>query len=166
MQTDSDIRHHTAHLFRFTVPNLPEMAFVIAQQEVVEVSEIPPLTRVPFAPFFVIGISKWRARLLTVIDMASAFLSSHPKTPFAESNRRYLITQTAIDTGSEFIAWPVEIGSRVQSVSSQVLAAEKPPHLNPAMMRTVIHVENETLIWLNVEGIVQSTLDSGLARIT
>ena len=64
---------------------------------VVEVGRVPPITRVPGLPGWLVGVTNWRGRLLAVVDLGP--LLGGPKTAVAGTTRLLLVSQAAATLG-------------------------------------------------------------------
>jgi chemotaxis signal transduction protein len=152
MYPDTQLR--SSQLFQFMVPGFPAFTLAITMQEVLEVTELPEIVPIPFAPPYIMGISKWRDELVTVVDLALKLLDPMPSRQYAITPSHYLIAQVVLGGQLEMVAWPILTKAGVLTIPSEVFKAESPPDLFAPMVHTTVALADQPVTILNLEGIM------------
>jgi len=97
--------------------------YTVSMTDVAEVIALPPVTRIPGSPTFLVGVANWRGRMLPVIDVRP--LLGAPLLPLASSARLVVVQAEALTAGLVAEAVP-----GVYDVS--LLDAAPPPQTLPA----------------------------------
>lgn len=97
--------------------------YTVSMTDVAEVIALPPVTRIPGSPTFLVGVANWRGRMLPVIDIRP--LLGAPLLPLASSARLVVVQAEALTAGLVAEAVP-----GVYDVS--LLDAAAPPQTLPA----------------------------------
>ena len=63
--------------------------YAVDMADVAEVAQLPPVTRIPRAPAWLLGVANWRGRMLPVLDLRP--LLSTPTVPLAGSARLVVV---------------------------------------------------------------------------
>jgi chemotaxis signal transduction protein len=71
--------------------------YAVPAQHVVEVVPVPPLTRVPAAPGWLLGVGNWRGHVLPVADLRP--LLGIDATPLASSGRVVVLRADEVEVG-------------------------------------------------------------------
>ncbi|MGD9956082.1 MAG: chemotaxis protein CheW [Candidatus Nanopelagicales bacterium] len=71
--------------------------YAVAAEHVVEVVPVPPLTRVPAAPGWLVGVGNWRGHVLPVADLRQ--LLGIDATPLASSGRVVVLRGDEVEVG-------------------------------------------------------------------
>jgi chemotaxis signal transduction protein len=154
-------RHKNNQLFHFKLPGLPDWGCTLTLQEVLGVIKIPSVLPLPFAPYFVTGISQWQSRIVTVIDMAAALCGISAKQSLWPSDSYHLVAQMLIDAQFELVAWPILVEAGVVLVPSRAPQALLPSNFTPPLIRTSFTVNHNSLVMLNLESL--NTIAGGFA---
>jgi chemotaxis signal transduction protein len=147
----SDTRLNSSQFFQFTVPGLPDLWFAITMQEVLEVTDLTKIAPIPFAPQFVMGISKWRDHIVTVVDLAIKLCDPAPSRQNTLSSSHYLIAQVVLNEQLNVMAWPILPKSGAIAVPPRVFKAESPPGLFMPMVYMTIMLAGQAITLLNLE---------------
>jgi chemotaxis signal transduction protein len=143
-----------AQLFQFMVPGFPALPLAIAMQEVLEVADLPEITPIPFAPRFILGISKWRDTIVTVVDLALKLCESVPARQDTPSLSRCLIAQVALGKQLDVVAWPILPQAGAVAVPPRVFKAEPASGLFAPMVHTTVMLADQSVTVLNLEGMM------------
>jgi len=146
----------STQLFQFRVPGLPDITLALGLPEVLEIARLPEPTPVPFASSFILGLSKWRGNIVTVLDLSSLSgrVTDAPGgalRPDYDPGLRHLVAQVIVDTRRETVAWPVLPGAGSLTVPPRVPQTHIPPGVPAEIVRLAISVSNQTLVLLNLE---------------
>jgi chemotaxis signal transduction protein len=147
----SDTRPNSSQLFQFTVPGLPDLWFAITMQEVLEVTDLTGIAPIPFAPQFVMGLSKWRDHIVTVVDLAIKLGDPVPSRQSTLPLSHYLIAQVVLNEQLNVVAWPILPQSGAIVVPPRAFRAESPPGLFMPMVHTTIMLADQPITLLNLE---------------
>jgi len=71
--------------------------YAVAAEHVVEVVPVPPLTRVPAGPGWLVGVGNWRGHVLPVVDLRP--LLGIEATPLASSGRVVVLRAEVVEVG-------------------------------------------------------------------
>ena len=142
-------------LLQFKVPGLPELALAVTLQEVLEVTELGSITRVPFAPPFLVGLSEWRGSLVSVVDMADLLCRDALPRPYRATGAYYLIAKVSVGNRLDTIAWSIVSGASMLSAPSQVPQASSPYKLLSQGIYAAITISDIPLVLLNLAGIAE-----------
>jgi chemotaxis signal transduction protein len=140
-------------LLQFKVPGLPDLALAVTLQEVLEVIEPGPVVGLPFAPPFVTGLSRWRNRVVTVIDMADILSKDAHRRPFRETGAHYLVAQVTVDDQLDAIAWPIISGASMLNAPSLAPQVNLSTSLLPQAIYATFSASDVPFALLNLAGI-------------
>ncbi len=140
--------HGLPQLLSFTIPGLPGTKFAIPLLEVAEIVRALPVTSVPFAPFYVQGISEWKEYIIPVIDLA-AVLCQHPFPPLYTSPY-YLVAQFVSGTTLHTLAYPIQNGASALLVPNQLPLAPSPLNLSPGLIHAAVLLNQEPVVLINL----------------
>ena len=144
-----------ARLLQFKVPGLPELTLAVSLQEVLEVTELGAIIRVPFAPPFLTGLSEWRDSMVTVVDMADLLCKDALQRPYRAAGTHHLITKALVGDRLDAIAWSIVSGASMVSAPSQVPQANMPRELLPQGVYATVTIADTPLALLNLAGIAE-----------
>lgn len=115
--------------------SLLDQRFVSSMQDVSELMRVPPLTRVPGAKSFVLGVGNVRGRLMTVIDLAM-FFGQASKLP--RTQRRVL----AVDDEEHLLGFVIDdsFGMQHLPADSYTEAVEEIPEMFTVFVRGAYEV--------------------------
>jgi len=150
-----DNGHAGARLLRFKVPGLPEMSLAVTLQEVLEVTELGAITRVPFAPPFLTGLSEWRNSIVTVVDMADLLCRDALQRPYRAIGTHHLVAKVLVGNRLDAVAWSIVSGASMVSAPSQVPQASIPRELLPQGIYATVAIADTPLALLNLAGIAE-----------
>ncbi|NDJ75880.1 MAG: hypothetical protein GYB65_06450 [Chloroflexi bacterium] len=149
-------------LFQFAVPGMPYIALALPLPQVLEVGQLPPPTALPFTPCFVQGVSRWRDRLITVIDLA-ALLRGQPSTMDSarhlaprDSGHRHVIVQAVVERHIELLTWPILFGAKTLAVPPELEQASPLDDVASWLVFSTVVVEGQPLTVLNVDPVVEA----------
>jgi chemotaxis signal transduction protein len=147
----ADTRLNSFQLFQFTVPGLPDRWLAITMQEVLEVTDLPQIVPIPFAPEYVMGISRWQDHVVTVVDLALKLRDPAPPRQDTLSESHYLIAQVVLNGQLNVMAWPLLPKAGAITVPPRVFKAETPSNLFMPMVHTTIMLADQPITLLNLE---------------
>lgn len=158
---NSKIVHHapnskTNHIIIFSTrrPELNRTRYIYGLS-IVQIPEILrplPLTAVPGAPDYVLGIVNWRNQTVPIIDLDTRLGLEFKANSFKNTQSRLIIVQGI--NQDTFVGFPVRPGPRVLSLPIAHKRAIPDNSLDKTMVRGVIEIDNETLIFPNVQRIL------------
>ncbi|MBN1311194.1 MAG: chemotaxis protein CheW [Anaerolineae bacterium] len=151
----SDNGRAGARLLQFKVPGLPELALAITLQEVLEVTELGAITRVPFAPPFVTGLGEWRDIMVTVVDLADLLCKNALQRPYRAAGAHYLIAKVSVDNRLDAIAWSIVSGAGMVNVPTEVPQGNISHELLPQGVYATVAISDTPLTLLNLAGIAE-----------
>jgi hypothetical protein len=96
-------------------------------------------------------LSEWHGRAVTVVDLAR--LLGTQNVPLIAGDYRFLVVQLVVNTQLDYITWPILPGASIYRAPAQVPQAEQPDFLNPALVRTSINADGDSLILLNLDNL-------------
>lgn len=149
-----DTRPNSSQLFQFMLPGFPALSCAVTMQEVLEIGELPALTPIPFAPQFVLGLSKWRDEIVTVVDLALKLCGSMPPRQYTISFSHYLIAQVVLGERPDVVAWPILSKAGVVAVPPRAFKAESSVNLYEPMVHATVILANQPVTVLNLEGMM------------
>ena len=154
-----DDKHHLSfRLLQFMVPGMPHIDLALPLVQVLEVGELPPVTPLPFTPFFVTGVSQWRGQLITVIDLAALmcghqFAANASHLEAQDVQPRYVIAQVAVEDHIELVAWPILFQAKTIVVPPRLEQASPPDGLAPWLIFSTLVMDNP-LVLLDIDQVV------------
>lgn len=143
-------------LFQFNVPGLPDVNLALAQEELLSITPLGPITRLPLATAYVSGLCKWENQVIPVVDLAHALQGSPTDSGESETNLRYAITRCSHQGQQSLVAWPVLGGSRMVELAHRVPKIDTQPSLQPGMVRVSIRAEDTEIHVIRLEGLFES----------
>jgi purine-binding chemotaxis protein CheW len=105
--------------------------FSVPMADVAEVTGLPPVTRLPGAPAWLLGVANWRGRMLPVLDLRTVL--GVPVTPLTSSAR--LVVVADADTGALTAGVVAEAVTGVNDLDGALVAP--PATLAPEAARLV-----------------------------
>jgi chemotaxis signal transduction protein len=152
----SDPSADSPRLMQFRTPGLPQTVLAVMLPEVLAVTKLRSVMPVPFSRRFVLGLSEWDNRLITVIDLAAALsgtcATSNGSIP--DSNGCYLVAQVVVDNQIDVIAWPILLGAEIPTIPSQAPQAEVPLQLFPAAIHCALDLDGQDVVLLDLGGML------------
>ncbi|HEX3049898.1 MAG TPA: chemotaxis protein CheW [Aggregatilineaceae bacterium] len=148
--------HGLPQLLSFTLPGLSDTKFAIPLLEVAEIVKALPVTSVPFAPFYVQGISEWKDHIIPIIDLAAALCQ--PPFPLIYTSPYYLVARFASDTTLHTLAYPIQSGASALLVPDQLPLAPSPLNLSPGLIHATVLVNQEPIVLINLAELANSVM--------
>lgn len=142
-------------LLSFRVPGLPDLSLAVALQEVLEITELGSVTKVPFAPHLLTGLSEWRGSVVTVVDMADVLYENTPPRPAPPAGLHQLVAQAIVDDHADAIAWSIMPNASIVNAPSQAPQASIPVDLLPQGVYAAVTLSEAPLVLLNLAGIAE-----------
>ncbi|MBN1429412.1 MAG: chemotaxis protein CheW [Anaerolineae bacterium] len=143
-----------ARLLQFKVPGLPDVAMAVTLQEVLEVTDLSAVARVPFAPPFLTGVVEWRGRVVTVVDMADLLCKDALQRPYRAAGAYYLVAKVPVGDRLDALAWSIVSGASMLSAPSQAPQADLPHEFLPQGIYAAVTLSETPVALLNLTGIV------------
>ena len=141
--------HHEKQILLFTTtesaPDERALAFALSITQVPEILNMMPITHVPGAPSFVLGLANWRNRPIPVIDL-NARLGLPPSSLPLNAHMRLLIVRSPNESGTDVFAGLV-IQPKVRAVrlpmASQPCRSTLP--IESRLLSGIVNLEKETV---------------------
>jgi hypothetical protein len=152
----SDPNANSPRLMQFRAPGLPQTALAVTLPEVLAVTTLHLVTPVPFSRRFVLGLSEWDERLITVIDLAAALSETcaMPNCSIPDSNGCHLVAQVVVDNQIDIVAWPILPGAEIPAIPSQAPQAEVPLQFFPAAIHCALDLAGQDVVLLDLGGMI------------
>ena len=93
LEDDGESKARESHV----VVRLGADRFAVALSEVEEVLPVPPVTRLPGAPLWLMGVVNWRGRVLAAVDLRP--LLGAERSPLASSARLVVVSDGSVQAG-------------------------------------------------------------------
>ncbi len=144
----------SARLLSFKTPGLPDLSLAVALQEVLEVAELGSITEIPCAPHVLLGLSEWRDRVVTVVDMANVLCKDTLPRPAPLANWHHLVVRVVIGEQVDAIAWSILPGASIIAAPPQAPQTSVPIDLRPQGIYAAVTLLDTPHVLLNLTGIV------------
>jgi chemotaxis signal transduction protein len=145
-------------ILQFQVPGLELVWLAVAFPEVLAVTRLTKVIRVPFVPRQITGIGEFQGRLVTVIDAAAAVTNEQTQPVALISSWQYLVARLVVSDTIEYVAWPVLRGAQPCRVPRFAPQAEIPPCLAPAMIIASILLDRQCVCLLDSQALAGAIL--------
>ena len=149
--------NRVGELFKFSLPDYPEYTFGVTRAEIIEIGSVDSITKVPFAPHYVVGLAEWQERLITVVDLGRMLTdkSSNDKSNLGEdikTQQKLVISQVAVSDKLLLIGWPIIDSGSFTSVSVLARKSEILHPFSSSLIHEVIEIDNVPIILLTLSG--------------
>jgi chemotaxis signal transduction protein len=126
-------------------PDEGDISLALSVSQVPEVLDLPPVTPVPGAPPFALGLINWRGRSVPIIDLAQRLgLASGIAV---NEHSRLMVTRSAIGTEqARLLAFPIHPTVRVLRLPLPSHPSQQPLPVDPSLTHGAFTLKNETLI--------------------
>jgi chemotaxis signal transduction protein len=148
----SSAEHRLARqLFLFGIEQIDGWALGVSTRQVLTVTSIEAIGRVPLASAFVYGIAQWQDRLVTVIDLGAAILGIPADHTLITESTRFLIGQFLIDEHIEIVAWPIQGEAGTFNIPDLVYQAPPPVGISQTVVDQTFSANNQFVLMLRWE---------------
>jgi purine-binding chemotaxis protein CheW len=134
------------------LPHPRPLVFGLKLTQVQAIVEMPPLVPVPCMPSFVAGITLWRNRPVTVLDLAQR-LGLPPSAP--EKRTRLLVVPAGGEKG--LIGFPVRPSIRVLNLPVEHRPCTRMPPVDTSFVRGTVELRKETLVVPDLDRILTAS---------
>jgi chemotaxis signal transduction protein len=162
-------RHSRAQIVIFSIaephPGERVLSFGLSISQVPEIVEPIPVTPVPAAPAFVLGLVNWRDRPVPVVDLAGSLGLAPGENLSANGWSRLVVARDRGESNQGvLVAFLVRPAIRVLRLPVAHQPCSRTLSLDQALTRGIVELENETLVIPDIRSILwQDSVQPGLA---
>lgn len=150
-QAPARTTQNARQLFRFTVPGLAQVPVLTGLQQILEITDLQHITPVPHTPAFMIGLSEWRGRVVTVLDLNTLLTDQAPALAAHEPEQIYAVGQFSSDRYLDLVAWPILPGSSTITAPPNAPCADLPDRITRPRLVSPLHLDGTITLLLYLE---------------
>jgi len=137
-------------LFRFGVPGL-NAALAVPIEQLIGVAHLTFVTRVPFAPPTILGLSRWQSAPVVILDLRRVLDPAAPPDDGQEFlGLHHLIVKIAIDNQISLVGCPILGGGQIMNVSMSLPRAAMPAGIVPEMVHQAVLIADTPVLLLDM----------------
>ncbi len=125
------------------------LSFGLSITQIPEVLRPLPLTPVPTAPSFVLGLINWRDRPVPVIDLAARLGLESATKPVTNGHTRLLIARGADQ--NTFVGFSIQAGVQVLRLPLAHQPASRILPLDQTLVKGAVNIEGKTLVLPDIQ---------------
>ncbi len=133
-------------------PGQRVLSFALSISQVLEILGTMPLTPVPTAPSFVLGLANWRERPVPVLNLNARIGLAAP--PLTGASARLLVAREKTTGGEALVGFLIRPTVRTLRLPFAYKPCNKVPPLDKTCLKTIVELENETLAIPDIQGIL------------
>jgi chemotaxis signal transduction protein len=147
LSRDADVQ-----LFRFRIDGL-DTNLAIPAEWTLGVARLPFVTRIPFAPPAIRGLSRWQETPVSIVDLRMLLQEDVSASRGKATGGHHLIVRTLGARGGGLVGWPIMAGADTVRVAAQMAVAAMPEGIRAGTIHAAVTIGDEAVLLLNPLGL-------------